>query len=140
GVAMIIAQTDPALGRRGIACFLTELPATGWNVVRIERTRAERSSDICQIALDGLRVPDANRLGQVGEGLRIALTYLGRGRIAVAAQAVGAAPAPHGLALADAKERRSFGKPIAEHQAIGFKLADMAMEIEVARQLTLHAA
>ena len=140
GMAMIIAQTDPALGRRGIACFLTALPAPGWKVVRVERKLGQRASDICQIALDGLRVPATNLLGKVGEGLRIALTYLGRGRIAVAAQAVGAARAAYDLAAAYARERRAFGKPIAEHQAIGFKLADMATEIEVARQLTLHAA
>jgi butyryl-CoA dehydrogenase len=140
GVALIIAVSDPAQGKRGITCFLTELPVPGWNVVRVERKLGQRSSDICQIAIDGLRVPEANVLGREGEGYRIALKYLSRGRIAVAAQSIGMARAAHEAALAFARERVTFGKPIAQHQAIAFKLADMAMEIEVARQLTLNAA
>jgi alkylation response protein AidB-like acyl-CoA dehydrogenase len=140
GVALIIAVSDPAAGKRGLGCFLTELPAKGWTVVRVERKLGQRASDICQIAIEGLRVPAANVLGPPGDGLRIALRYLSRGRIAVAAQSIGMARAAYEAALAFARERVAFGKPIAEHQAIAFKLADMAMEIEVARQLTLAAA
>jgi butyryl-CoA dehydrogenase len=140
GVALIIAVTDPAAGKRGITCFLTELPVDGWKVVRVERKLGQRTSDICQIAIEGLRVPRANVLGAPGDGYRIALKYLSRGRIAVAAQSIGMARAAYEAALAFARERITFGKPIVEHQAIAFRLADMATEIEIARQLTLAAA
>ncbi len=139
-IAMIIAVTDPAAGKRGISCFLTPTDAPGYRVVRREEKLGHRTCDTCQIALEDLEVPVENLLGPLGEGYKIALSYLVEGRIGVAAQSVGMARAALDVSIPYAQERTAFGKPIFEHQAVGFRLADMATQVEVARQLTLHAA
>jgi butyryl-CoA dehydrogenase len=139
-VALIVAVTDPGAGKRGISCFLAPTAAPGYRVVREEKKLGHRAADTCQIALENLEVPEENILGTPGQGYRIALAYLENGRIGVAAQAVGVARAAYEAALRYAKERVAFGKPIIEHQAILFRLADMATAIEAARRLTLHAA
>jgi alkylation response protein AidB-like acyl-CoA dehydrogenase len=139
-VAMIFAVTDPAAGKAGISCFLTRTDAEGYVVVRRERKLGHRSNDTCQIALDGLRVAERDMLGRPGEGLKIALSALDTGRIGVAAQSVGVAQAAFDAALRYARERKTFGRAIADHQAVGFMLADMATRVESARQMYLHAA
>ena len=140
GLAIVVAMSDPAAGRKGMTCFLTPTDAKGYRVARLEKKLGHRTCDTAQIALEDLEVPPENVLGEPGEGYRIALANLNTGRIAVAAQAVGAARAAFEAALAYAKQREAFGQPIFGHQAVAFRLAEMATEIEVARQLTLHAA
>ncbi|MBM3489602.1 MAG: acyl-CoA dehydrogenase [Alphaproteobacteria bacterium] len=139
-VAMIFAVTEPEAGKRGISCFLSSTDAPGYRVASIEKKLGQRASDTCQIVLDGLEVPPENLLGRPGEGYRIALANLESGRIGIAAQAIGMARAAFHAARDYAKEREAFGKPIVEHQAITFRLAEMATEIAVARQLALQAA
>ncbi len=138
--AMIFAVTDPDAGPKGISCFLTPTAAKGYNVVRIEDKLGQRGSDTAQIGLDDLAVPADMMLGREGEGYRIALANLSTGRIGIAAQAIGMARAAFEHALAYAQEREAFGKPIFEHQAVAFRLAEMATKIETARQLMHHAA
>ncbi|HJM90548.1 MAG: acyl-CoA dehydrogenase family protein [Alphaproteobacteria bacterium] len=138
--AMIFAVTDPDAGARGISCFLSPTDAPGYNVVRIEDKLGQRGSDTAQISLDDLEVPAKMMLGREGEGYKIALANLSSGRIGIGAQATGLARAAFEYALVYAKEREAFGKPIFEHQAVAFRLADMATRIETARQLTYHAA
>ena len=139
-VAMIVAVTDPAAGKRGITCFLCPTARPGYRVVRKEAKLGHRTNDTCQIALDGLEAADEDLLGAPGTGLGIALGHLSAGRIAVAAQAVGVARAALEAACGYAHEREAFGKPIVEHQAVAFRLAEMATEVEAARQMYLHAA
>ena len=139
-VAIVMAVTDKAAGKRGISAFLVPTATRGYTVARVEDKMGQHSSDTAQILFDGCRVPAANRLGDEGHGLKIALSGLEGGRIGIAAQAVGMARAAFEAALAYSKERRAFGVPIFEHQAVQFKLADMATRIEAARQLTWHAA
>ena len=140
GVAMIVAVTDPAAGKRGLTTFITPTDNPGYVVVRKEDKLGHRTNDTCEIKLDAMRVPATDVLGEPGRGLAIALSHLSLGRIGVAAQATGSARAALKAARSYARERVTFGKPIADHQAIGFKLADMATEVEAARQLYLHAA
>ena len=140
GLAMIAAVTDPAAGKRGITCFVCPTDREGYKVVRKESKLGHRTNDTCQIALDALAAPDDDVLGEPGAGLGIVLGHLSAGRIAVAAQAVGTARAALEAARDYARERETFGKPIAEHQAVAFRLAEMATEVEVARQMYLHAA
>ncbi len=139
-VAMIVALTDPAAGKRGMTCFLAATTDPGYRVARLEEKLGHRTCDTCQIALEDLMVPAENVLGTAGEGYRIALAYLMQGRVGVAAQSVGMARAAFEAARDYARERETFGKLIAEHQAVAFRLADMATRIEVARSMTLHAA
>jgi alkylation response protein AidB-like acyl-CoA dehydrogenase len=139
-VALVIAATDLALGKRGISCFIVETDRPGYRVGRIETKMGQRASDTCEVQFDELSVPAENRLGAEGQGYRIALANLEGGRIGIAAQAVGMARAAHDIAVAYAQERRTFGKTIIEHQAVAFRLADMATQLEAARQLVLHAA
>ena len=139
-VAMIVAVTDPAAGKRGITCFLCPTARPGYRVLRKESKLGHRTNDTCQIALDGLEAGDEDVLGSPGAGLGIALGHLSAGRIAVAAQAVGVARAALEAARDYAREREAFGKPIVEHQAVAFRLAEMATEVEAARQTYLHAA
>jgi butyryl-CoA dehydrogenase len=139
-LAMIVAVTDPGAGKRGISCFLTRTGNPGYRVLRKERKLGHRSYDTCAIAFEEMRIPAADLLGEEGRGLGIALSGLSAGRIAVAAQSVGGARAAYEAALQYAQEREAFGQPIFEHQAVAFKLADMATEIEAARNLYLHAA
>ena len=139
-VAVVFAVTDRAAGKKGISGFVVDTSTPGYRVARIEEKMGQRASDTAQIALEDCRVPVANRLGAEGEGYRIALANLEAGRIGIASQAVGMARAAFEAALAYARERVAFGKPIVEHQAVSFRLADMAVEIEAARQLVWHAA
>ena len=139
-VAIVMAVTDKAAGKRGISAFLVPTATRGYTVARVEDKMGQHSSDTAQILFDDCRVPAANRIGDEGQGLKIALSGLEGGRIGIAAQALGMARAAFEVALAYSKERRSFGLPIFEHQAVQFKLADMATQIEAARQLIWHAA
>jgi alkylation response protein AidB-like acyl-CoA dehydrogenase len=139
-VAIVFAVTDRAAGKRGISAFVVETSNPGYRVARIEEKLGQRASDTAQIALENCEVPASDRLGEEGEGYRIALANLEAGRIGIAAQSVGMARAALDAALLYARERQAFGKPIAEHQAVLFRLADMATEIEAARQLVWHAA
>ena len=133
-------MTDPGAGKRRITCFVCPTDRDGYKVVRKESKLGHRTNDTCQIALDALVAPDDDVLGEPGAGLGIVLGHLSAGRIAVAAQAVGTARAAMEAARDYALERETFGKPIAEHQAVAFRLAEMATEVEVARQMYLHAA
>jgi butyryl-CoA dehydrogenase len=139
-VAIVMAVTDKAAGKRGISAFLVPTSTPGYIVARIEDKMGQHASDTAQILFDNCRIPAANRLGEEGQGLKIALSGLEGGRIGIASQAVGMARAAFETALAYAKERKAFGVPIFEHQAVQFKLADMATRIEAARQLIWHAA
>jgi alkylation response protein AidB-like acyl-CoA dehydrogenase len=139
-VALVFAVTKPGAGKRGISAFIVETAWPGYRVGRIERKMGQNASDTCEIHFENLEIPVENRLGGEGEGYRIALANLEGGRIGIAAQSVGMARAAHELALAYAKQREAFGKPIIGHQAVAFRLAEMATRIEASRQLVLHAA
>ena len=139
-VAVVFAVTDKPAGKKGISAFVVETKTPGYVVARVEEKLGQRASDTAQIVFEDCAVPAANLLGREGEGYRIALGNLETGRIGIAAQAVGMARAAFDAALAYARERQSFGKPIFEHQAVNFRLADMAVDIEAARQLIRHAA
>ncbi|MGO4353572.1 acyl-CoA dehydrogenase family protein [Rhizobium sp. RAF36] len=137
---IVFAVTDPSAGKKGITAFIVPTDTPGYEVVRVEDKLGLHASDTCQIAFTGMRITADQRLGGEGEGYRIALANLEGGRIGIAAQAVGMARAALEAARDYARERITFGKPIAEHQAIAFRLAEMATKIEAARQLVLHAA
>ncbi len=139
-VAIVMAVTDKAAGKRGISAFLVPTSTPGYVVASLERKAGQHASDTAQIRFEGCRVPAANLLGDEGQGYRIALSGLEGGRIGIASQSVGMARAAFEAALRYAKEREAFGVPIFEHQAVQFRLADMATSIEAARQLILHAA
>ncbi len=139
-VALVFAVTAPELGRRGISAFIVPTDTPGYMVARVESKMGQRASDTCQIRFEDVRIPADLRLGDEGAGYRIALSNLEGGRIGIAAQAVGIARAALEAAQAYARERVTFGKPIIEHQAVGFRIAAMATRIEAARQLVLHAA
>jgi butyryl-CoA dehydrogenase len=139
-VAIIFARTDSPGAERSISAFITPTGVTGYSVVRVESKLGQRASDTCEIAFNNMRVPVENRLGREGEGLQIALSNLQGGRIGIAAQSVGIARAAYEAALSYARGRVVFGKPIIEHQAVGFRIAAMATRIETARQMVLHAA
>ena len=139
-LAIVMAVTDKAAGKRGISAFLVPTATPGYTVARIEDKMGQHASDTAQILFDDCRVPAANRIGDEGQGLKIALSGLEGGRIGIASQAVGMARAAFECALAYSKDRRAFGVPIFEHQAVQFKLADMATQIEASRQLIWHAA
>ena len=139
-VAIVFAVTDKAAGKKGISAFVVETKAKGYVVARVEEKLGQHASDTAQIVFEDCEVPVANLLGPEGGGYRIALANLEGGRIGIAAQAVGMAQAALDAALAYARERMSFGRPIVEHQAVNFRLADMAVQIEAARQLVWHAA
>jgi alkylation response protein AidB-like acyl-CoA dehydrogenase len=138
--AMVIAVTDRDAGKRGMSMFVVPTGTPGYVVARLEEKMGQHSSDTAQIVFDNCRVPEANRIGEEGEGYRIALSALEGGRIGIAAQSVGMARAAFEAALKYAKERESFGTPIFNHQAVNFRLADMATQIEAARALVLQAA
>ncbi|WP_169544761.1 acyl-CoA dehydrogenase family protein [Sneathiella aquimaris] len=140
GVALVFAVTDPEAGKKGISCFIVPTDAEGYRIASIENKLGQKASDTCQIAFEDVRVPSANMLGSEGAGYKIALANLETGRIGIGAQSVGMASAALAHAIAYAKERISFDQPIIQHQAVGFRLADMATKVEVARQMVLHAA
>jgi alkylation response protein AidB-like acyl-CoA dehydrogenase len=139
-VAIVMAVTDKAAGKKGISAFLVPTSTPGYVVARIEDKMGQHASDTAQILFENCRVPAANRLGDEGQGLKIALSGLEGGRIGIASQSVGMARAAFEAALRYSKERVAFGVPIFEHQAMQHKLADMAPQIEAARQLIWHAA
>jgi butyryl-CoA dehydrogenase len=139
-VAIVMAVTDKAAGKKGISAFIVPTATPGYTVARIEDKMGQHASDTAQILFEHCRVPAANLLGEEGMGLRIALSGLEGGRIGIASQSVGMARAAFDAALAYSKERVAFGTPIFNHQAVQFKLADMATRIEAARQLIHHAA
>jgi alkylation response protein AidB-like acyl-CoA dehydrogenase len=140
GVALVFAITDPAAGKKGISAFLVPTDTPGYQVARLEDKLGQRCSDTAQIVLEDVRVPADLMLGEPGQGYRIALANLEGGRIGIAAQSVGMAQAAFEAARDYARDRVSMGVPIIEHQAVAFRLADMATRIEAARQLVLHAA
>jgi len=137
-VAVVFARTGE--GKRGISAFLVDTNTEGYIVSRVEEKLGQRASETCQITFDQCRVSVDQRLGEEGDGYRIALSNLEGGRIGIAAQSVGMARNAYQLALRFAHERQSFGKPIIEHQAIAFKLADMATRIDAAHLLVIRAA
>jgi len=139
-VAIVMAVTDKAAGKRGISAFVVPTATPGYTVASLETKLGQHASDTAQIVFDNCRVPAANLLGEEGQGLKIALSGLEGGRIGIGAQAIGMARAAFDAALAYAKDRVAFGKPIFEHQAVQFRLAEMATRIEAARQLVHHAA
>jgi alkylation response protein AidB-like acyl-CoA dehydrogenase len=139
-LAIVMAVTDKAAGKKGISAFLVPTTTSGYLVARIEDKLGQHASDTAQINFENCRVPAANLIGSEGQGLKIALSGLEGGRIGIASQAVGMARAAFEAALHYSKDRSSFGQPIFKHQAIQFKLADMATQIEAARQLVHHAA
>lgn len=140
GLAIVFAVTDPELGKRGISAFLVPTDTPGFIVGKPEKKMGIRASDTCPITLENCAIPEDNLLGTRGEGLKIALSNLEGGRIGIVAQAVGIARAAFDKARRYASERVQFGKPLAEHQAIAQKLADMATQINAARLLVHHAA
>ena len=139
-VAIVMAVTDKTAGKKGISAFIVPTATPGYSVARLEDKTGQHASDTAQILFENCRVPAANLIGDEGQGLKIALSGLEGGRIGIASQSVGMARAAFDAALAYSKQRITFGKPIFEHQALQFRLADMATEIEVARQMIHHAA
>ncbi|MBS0244296.1 MAG: acyl-CoA dehydrogenase family protein [Proteobacteria bacterium] len=139
-VAIVFAVTDPAAGKRGLSAFIVPTNTRGFQVLRVEEKLGQHASDTCALSFEEMRVPSRFLLGEEGQGLRIALANLEGGRIGIAAQATGMARAAYEAALAYSQERKQFGKPIVEHQAVAFRLADMATRLEAAEQLTFHAA
>lgn len=139
-VAVVIAVTDKGAGKRGMSAFLVPTDAPGYNVARLEDKLGQHSSDTAQINFDGCRIPVENLIGAEGEGYKIALGALEGGRIGIAAQSVGMARSAFDVALAYAKERQAFGGSIFDQQAVGFRLAECATQLEAARQLIWHAA
>ncbi len=139
-VAIVFAVTDKTAGKKGISCFLVPTATPGYIVARIEEKLGQRASDTAQILFENCRVPADALLGAEGEGYKIALSNLEAGRIGIASQCLGMARAALEAAVKYAQERETFGKPIFEHQAVNFRLADMATQLEAARQLVWHAA
>jgi len=139
-VAIVFASTDPSQGHRGISAFIVETATPGWQVVRVEEKMGIRGAHSAQLSFSDMRVPRANLIGKEGDGFKVAMKTLDGGRIGIAAQAVGIARAALEASLKYAGERRAFGAPIASYQAIQWKLADMAVEIDASRLLTLRAA
>ena len=139
-VAIVLAVTEKAAGKRGISAFIVETKTPGYVVARIEEKLGQHASDTAQILFENCRVPAANLIGDEGAGYKIALSGLEGGRIGIAAQSLGMARAAYEAALKYARERVAFGQPIFDHQAVQFRLADMATQLEAARQLIHHAA
>ena len=139
-VAIVMAVTDKAAGKKGISAFIVPTSTPGYVVARVEDKLGQHASDTAQVVFESCRVPRENLIGDEGQGLKIALSGLEGGRIGIGSQALGMARAAFEAALRYSKERVAFGKPIFEHQALQFRLADMAMQIEAARQLIHHAA
>jgi alkylation response protein AidB-like acyl-CoA dehydrogenase len=139
-IAIVFAVTDPAAGKKGLSCFLVPTDSPGYQVARIEEKLGQHASDTAQILFEDCRVGGDCLLGSEGDGYRIALSNLEAGRIGIAAQSVGMARSALEAALRYAREREAFGKPIFQHQAVAFRLADMATQLEAARQLVWHAA
>jgi alkylation response protein AidB-like acyl-CoA dehydrogenase len=139
-VAIVFAVSNPEAGKRGMTAFLVSTDSPGYVVDKVEHKLGQNASDTCAIRFDDVFVPDDMVLGAEGEGYRIALSNLEAGRIGIAAQCIGMAQAALEIAVRYAKERKSFGQAIIEHQAVGHRLAGLAAKLEAARQLVLHAA
>ena len=139
-VAIVLAMTDKAAGKKGMSAFIVPTDAPGYSASRLEDKLGQHSSDTAQVNFDNCRIPAENLIGAEGEGYRIALGALEGGRIGIAAQSIGMARSAFEFALDYSKQRQSFGTAIFNHQAVGFRLADCATQIEAARQLTWHAA
>jgi butyryl-CoA dehydrogenase len=139
-IAIVMAVTDKAAGKKGISAFVVPTTTPGYQVARVEDKMGQHASDTAQINFDNCRVPASNLLGEEGMGLKIALSGLEGGRIGIASQALGMARAAFECALAYSKQRVTFGQPIFNHQAVQFKLCDMATQMEAARHLIHHAA
>lgn len=140
GLTLVFAVTDPSAGKKGLSAFIVPRGTPGFSIAKVEHKLGQKASDTCALNFDAMCVPAELRLGEEGLGYRIALANLETGRIGIAAQSVGMAQAALDIAIAYAKERASFGKPIIQHQAVGFRLADLAARLAAARQLVLHAA
>lgn len=140
GAAIVFAVTDPNAGKRGISAFLVPTNTPGYTVASVEHKMGQKCSDTCLIAFDDMEVPADCLLGAEGAGYKVALSNLETGRIGIAAQSVGMARAAYEYALAYAQEREAFGKPIIEHQAVAFRLADMATKVKSAELMVLNAA
>ena len=139
-LAIVFAVTDKSAGKKGISCFLVPTDTQGYIVSRIEEKMGQHCSDTATIVFEDCRIPAENILGEEGQGYKIALSNLESGRIGIAAQSVGMARAALDSAIEYANERKAFGVELVQHQAVAFRLADMATQIEAARQLILHAA
>ena len=139
-VAIVIAVTDKAAGKKGMSAFIVPTDAPGYSAARLEDKLGQHSSDTAQVNFDDCRIPAENLIGAEGEGYKIALSALEGGRIGIAAQSVGMARSAFEVAVAYAKDRQSFGTAIINHQAVGFRLAECATQLEAARQLIWHAA
>jgi len=139
-LAIVFAVTDPAAGKRGISAFAVPTDNPGYQVASIEEKLGQHASDTAQIVFQDCRIPTDHLIGEEGEGYRIALSNLETGRIGIASQSVGMARAAYEAALSYAGERETFGRPIIEHQAIAFRLADMATQLEAAHLMVMHAA
>jgi alkylation response protein AidB-like acyl-CoA dehydrogenase len=139
-LALVIAVSDPDAGKKGMSAFLVPTDRKGYFVDKVEHKLGQGASDTCALRFENMFVEDDLMLGQPGQGYRIALSNLEAGRIGISAQCVGMAQGALDIAIAYAKERKSMGKLIIEHQAVGFRLADLAAKLEAARHLVLHAA
>ena len=139
-LAIVFAVTDKGAGKKGISAFIVPTSSAGYSVPRIEQKLGQHASDTAQLRFDNCRVPVENMIGAPGEGYRIALSSLEGGRIGIAGQAIGMARAALEAALRYAHERSAFNQPLFNHQSVQFRLADMATQVEVARQMMLHAA
>lgn len=139
-VAIVIAATDREAGKKGLSAFIVSTDTHGYHVDRVEEKLGQHSSDTAQIRFENCRIPAENLIGREGDGYRIALSSLEGGRIGIASQSVGMARAAFEAAVRYARERESFGVPIIDHQAVGFRLAECDTQIEAARQLIWHAA
>ena len=139
-VAIVIAVTGDGKPSQRMSAFIVPTDTPGYIVARLEEKIGQNSSDTAQIVFENCRIPAAYRIGAEGQGYKIALSGLEGGRIGIAAQSIGMARAAFEAALAYAKEREAFGQPIFEHQAVQFRLADMATQLEAARQMVWHAA
>ncbi len=137
---LLFAMTDPAAGKKGMSCFIVANDTPGFTIARIEEKLGQKASDTCHLVFTDMAVPEDQRIGDEGDGYHIALSTLEAGRIGIAAQSVGMARAALDYAIAYARERRSFGKPIIDHQAVGFRLVEAKTRLEAARQLVQHAA
>lgn len=140
GSIVFFAVTDPDAGKQGLSCFIAEKGMPGYKMLRKEEKLGQKASDTCALAFEDMELPVDQRIGEEGEGYKIALSTLESGRIGIAAQSVGMARAALEAAIAYARDRTAFGKPIIEHQAVAFRLVEAKTKLEAARQLTLHAA
>lgn len=139
-IALVFAVTDPKMGKKGLSAFIVPTNTPGYIVARVESKMGQHASDTAQIVFENLKIPIQQRLGQEGEGYKIALSHLEGGRMGIAAQSVGMARHALEIATEYAKQRQTFGKKIADHQAVAFRLADMATNLQAARLMTWHAA